>query len=208
MMSRRLALLAAIAALSAVAVPSHAAKPKVSCLMLSDAPGDAKIAGQGSSYDADDVLSADLATGSKTLVAVLRLKSGDDADGVPTGGTYTLSWVQKTSKGTTQPQLSFYVYATGEATGELNPDATPGTNNAASSVAATWSRDGVITWTVPRKQAGLLPGAKLSGLTAASRLAVNYHGNGGDTRGSYLDIDKAAGAKSYVDRQPSCVRAS
>jgi hypothetical protein len=220
-MNRHLAVMGAVIALAALAAPGYAttkakaAAPKTSCFMLADRSGDAKIAGQGNNYDVDDIVSADIATGNTTLVGVLRLASGDTASGIPTGATYQLRWTQTVRSAgghtsTTYPALILYVYATGGVSGaygtSTDPDIAP---QASSAVArATMDANGVITWVMNRKDAGIAKGTTFSHLTATTRIAVNYRTPGGSGNSSTQSIDDAAGRASYADRQRSCVRAA
>jgi len=221
-MNRRFAVLTAALVVSGLVAPGFGAtaalakaKPKPVCLMLTDTPGDAKIAGQGSNYPADDILSADIATGKKTIVAVLRLASGDTASGIPTGATYKLQWtqLQKGSDGRTssmQAAFFFYTYATGGSSGGFGTSTDPsfGPSDKMAVSQATMDSHGVITWVMNRKDASVASGAKFSQLTAASTLAINYQIPGGTSHFSSSAIDDATGHGSYVDRQQSCVRAN
>jgi hypothetical protein len=223
-MIRRLAVVTTALAVVAVTVPGYAAtkakpKPKLkpSCLMLVDPTGDAKIHGQGNSYDADDIVSADIATGKKTVVGVLRLKSGDAASGLPTGATYRLMWYQtqrrpdgKTSR--MQVAFFFYVYATGGSSSGYGVSADPNmapSDSTGLKPQASMDANGVITWVLNRKDGGLgATGATFSGLSATSTIAINYQSSGGSGKFSGDPIDDATGHASYTDLQPSCVRAS
>lgn len=203
---------------AAAAVAKAKAKPKPVkpvCLMLTDAPGDAKVGGQGSNYPVDDIISADISTGKKTIVAVLRLASGDTASGIPTGATYKLQWTQ-TQKGsdgktsTTQAAFYFYTYATGGTSGGFGTSTDPnfGPSDKTPVSQATMNSQGVITWVMNRKDASVTNGAKFSQLAASSTMAINYQIPGGTSHFSSDSIDDATGHLSYTDMQPSCVRAS
>jgi hypothetical protein len=188
--------------------------PKPSCLMLTDAPGDAKVQGQGNNYAVDDIVSGDIATGNKTIVGVLRLASGDSASGVPTGATYKLQWTQTQKVGgkTTTFQSAFflYVYATGGVSGGFgtSADSNFGPSDSMEVTQATMNSQGVITWILNRKDANVAAGAKFSQMSATTSLADNIRTGNGDLRGSTQTMDDAAGSRTYVDHQPSCVRAS
>ncbi|MDQ1746155.1 MAG: hypothetical protein QOD07_418 [Frankiaceae bacterium] len=222
-MNRRLAVMTAALVASGLVVPGVGATaavkakpaPKPVCLMLTDQRGDAKIQGQGNNYAVDDIVSADIATGKKTIVGVLRLASGDSASGIPTGATYVLRWTQ-TQKGsdgktsTMQAAFFFYVYATGGTSGgfgtSTDPSFAPNDTTAVSS--ATMSSQGVITWVINRKDASVANGAKFGALSATSSISDNFQIGNGGVRGSAQTLDDATGHASYTDMQPSCVRAS
>ncbi len=226
-MNRRLAVMTAALALAGIVAPGYGAgaafatskakapAPKPSCLMLTDPSGDAKIAGQGSNYPVDDIVSADLATGKKTIVGVLRLASGDTASGIPTGATYRLEWAQ-TQKGaggvtsTFYAAFFFYVYATGGVSGgygtSTNPAVAP--SDSTPVTRATMDANGVVTWVLDRTDAAVAKGAKFAQLSAESTIAANYRVSGGSGHSSSEAIDDAVGHASYTDLQRSCVRAS
>lgn len=223
-MNRQLTVVATVLALAGIAVPGYGAgaalakskpAPKPSCLMLTDPSGDAKIHGQGNNYAADDIVSADIATGKKTIVGVLRLASGDSASGLPTGATYRLQWTQtqKSAGGATTtvyPGFSFYVYPTGGVSGAYGTSTDPSLppTDSAPVTQATIDAKGVITWVFGRKDASIGNGAKFSALSAHSALAVNYTTPGGYGHTSGPSIDDATGRATYTDLQRSCVRAS
>jgi hypothetical protein len=225
-MNRRLTVAAGALALAGVVAPGHGAgtalaaskakpAPKPSCLMLTDPSGDAKIGGQGNNYAVDDIVSADISTGKKTIVGVLRLASGDTASGIPTGATYRLAWTQtqKATGGapsTLYATFFFYVYATGGVSGgygtSTNPSFVP--SDMMPVTQATMDSHGVITWVLNRKDASVVNGAKFSQLSAASTIAVNWRDSGGSGHSSSQTIDDATGHASYTDLQRSCVRAN
>ncbi|HEX8004081.1 MAG TPA: hypothetical protein VF519_15440 [Mycobacteriales bacterium] len=196
-MNRRLAVAAAAAvAASLTAVPAHAAK--VLCLQLTDPEGDGSILGTvPQSQDALDIVSGDIATGRKNVVAVLRMKSLN-AD-TPLGGrqyqfaftaggvTYTLTHTVNLD-GTTRGSL-------GDGTGTTPVDAVVDASS------------GSVTWTVPRKAVAALKtsGAKISGLTGKASYSVAMQVPGG-TYDSATPSDLAESGKTYVDGTPTCLR--
>jgi len=232
-MNRRLAVSIAVLAASGLVAPGVGATaavakaktkpaPKPVCMMLTDPRGDAKLAGQGNNYAVDDIVSADIATGKKTIVGVLRLASGDSASGIPTGATYVLRWTQ-TQKGsdgktsTVYAAFFFYVYATGGTSGgygtttdanTVPTDQSGNSTNTLPAPQATMDSNGVITWVMKRKDASVVNGAKFSQLLAATSISDNFQAVGTSLRGSSLALDDATGHASYADMQPSCVRAS
>lgn len=214
-MNRRFVVMSAALAVVGVIAPGYGAttalaKAKTSCLLMKDLPGDAKLAGQGSNYAADDILSGDLASGKKTLVGVLRLASSDGKTGFPSGSTYRLRWTQTLNGTTTYGAFFYYVYATGGASGAYGTSPNPEFEPSSASTPLTVTRDktGAITWVITRKNASLLAGTTFSHVTATSNIAFNYQAAGGSGTSSTSAIDSAAGTGKYVDRQPSCVHAS
>ncbi|MBV9099394.1 MAG: hypothetical protein JO079_15195, partial [Frankiaceae bacterium] len=161
--------------------------------------------------------SADIATGKKTIVGVLRLASGDSASGLPTGGTYQIEWTQ-TQKGsdgkpaTFWAAFTFYVYATGGASGSYgvstDPNFAPTEPSPAPAVTATMDSNGVITWVMKRKDVSVATGAKFTELSASTSIADNFQLAGGSLRGLTQTMDTATGHASYADQQQGCVRAS
>jgi hypothetical protein len=231
-MNRRLAVMTVALVASGLVVPGVGATaafakakakpaPKPVCLMLTDQRGDAKIQGQGNNYAVDDIVSADIATGKKTIVGVLRLASGDSASGIPTGATYVLRWTQ-TQKGsdgktsTMRAAFFFYVYATGGTSGGFGTSTDPSFDASDQSSEtgsvpfpqASMDSNGVITWVMKRKDASVVTGAKFTQLSATSSIADNFQIATGALRGSSQTLDDATGHASYADMQQSCVRAS
>ena len=232
-MNRRLTALVASLVVAGAASPGVTSavakakpKPRPVCLMLTDTPGDAKVEGQGDNHAIDDIISADIVTGKKTIVGVLRLASGDPTSGIPTGETYKLQWTQ-TQKGkgggveTTQAAFFFYINASGgnsagygtSADSPTGPSDDSGSGvNAGPTPQATIDPHGVITWVLSRKDAGVTSGAKFSRLTASSKLAINFETpstlGSGSSRFSGDSMDDATGHLSYTDMQQSCVRAN
>jgi hypothetical protein len=91
-----LALVALTAITGLSAGGAHAAAVKPSCKIITDAPGDAKYNGAAAGSDADDIVSADLASNAKTLVAVIRTKAlaYPDPQWAP-GRVYSISFALK-----------------------------------------------------------------------------------------------------------------
>lgn len=233
-MNRRLTALVASLVVAGAASPGVTSavaktkpKPRPVCLMLTDAPGDAKVEGQGDNHAVDDIISADIVTGKKTIVGVLRLASGDPTSGIPTGETYKLQWTQ-TQKGkgggveTTQAAFFFYINASGGNSagyGTASADSAGGPSDKSGDSTgsnptpqATIDSHGVVTWVLSRKDAGVASGAKFSQLTATSKLAMNFETpspfGSGSSRFSGDSMDDATGHLSYTDMQQSCVRAN
>jgi hypothetical protein len=204
-----------LAGLAGLASPGYATtKPKPSCRMLTDPAGDAKLVAAGSNYATDDVVSADIATGKKTLTAVLRMSSGDTSTGFPTGSTYELQWVQTRggSGAKTMPTRAawyFYLYATGGYSASYgassNPDVLPAPSMPVTQ--AFMDRNGVITWVMPRKDASVSPGMTFAQLSVTTSGGINYQVPRGGGHSNMAPLDTATGHGSYIDARPSCVRA-
>jgi hypothetical protein len=199
-MNRRLAVLAAAFAATALAVPADAAK--VVCLQIQDETGDGTN-GVVPNQDSLDILSGDIATGKKNLVGVLRMKSVNPDQILVGGVTYQL----KFASGGTPYVLSYRTYGMGEPDADI---AIGDSINGGSTFAVDFAVDpntGTITWTVPRKSIPALkkPGAKFSGLAATSAISNNMKGPTGTSRGS-TSADSAETAKTYVDGTTTCVK--
>jgi hypothetical protein len=196
-----LGLLAAAAGLAAPAASAAPrAKPPV-CLLITDPAGDATVAG-GQGPDAIDIVSADIATGSRSLMAVIRLRStstGSDATTAP-GVTYTWSW----SVGSVKQRLTLTRYAGGEEVSSFDD----GAGGVAAAHAAPYAVEpGTITWTLPRKvDAALRKGVRLTDLAVSATASLNLKEQGFSGSVTFLGGDDAATAKPYTDLTPSCLR--
>lgn len=200
-MIRRLAVSAAVAlSAAALAVPASAAPV---CMQIVDDPGDGAPASLApASRDSLDVLSADIATGKKNLVAAMRLKSVAP-DSLLVGGAVYL--VRFTADGTPY-ELSYRTFATGETEALLSSGGSataPGTPVQAVVDAST----STITWYVPRKAVAALKksGIKLTALSARTAVGTNAYLNGKPSRG-YTSADLAETPKSYTDLTPTCLK--
>ena len=204
-MNRRLAILAPVAlAAAGLAVPANAAAAaKAVCLQIVDASGDGMTLGAPHSLDSLDILSGDIATGKKNLVGALRLKSVTPDPTLRGGLTYTLSF----STGGVAHQFVYRVYGTGEREAELGIGGTGlGATVHAVDVVVDQST-GTVTWVAPRKLVPALkkPGAKFSGLGAATHVSNNLKTPGGTTKSSF-GADSAQSGKSYTDMTPTCLK--
>ncbi len=190
---------AALGVAGVLAVPAVAASKTV-CLQVVDDTGDGNVG--ASSHDALDIVSADIATGKKNLVAAVRLKSLA-ADPVLTGGTtYTFAF----AIGGVPHTLTYRTYATGEE----NASITIGTGIDAVSGAADAVVDqgtATLTWTVARKSIPALkkPGAKITGLVAKTGFGLNVTLPTGTSQFS-SQADDASTGRSYVDNTPTCLK--
>ena len=200
-MNRRLAVLAtASLAAAGAAVPAHAAKAV--CLQIQDVAGDGTLLVAPQNQAALDILSGDVATGGRNLVAALRLGSVTPDPALVGGVTYTLSF----TAGGTKHSLAYRRYAGGEQEAEL----TVGEGIDALTTSAGYLVDvntNTVTWIVPRKQVAALkkPGAKFTGLLAATGFANNVKAPTGSMKGS-VGADTATTGRSYTDGTPTCLK--
>jgi hypothetical protein len=196
----RLAFLAPVALATAVlAAPASAGSL---CLQIQDASGDGMALGLPASQNSLDIVSGDIATGRKNLVAVLRLKSTAHDPALVGGVTYTVDF----TAGGAAYQLVYRVYGTGETEAELVSGAA--SSNSGQTVDAVVDQStSSITWVMPRKLVPALkkPGSKLTGLGASTAVSDNMNLPTGSMRGSF-SADQASTAKSYTDMTPTCVR--
>lgn len=194
MRSSRVALVAAVLAATVLAVPAVAAPRKApACRLLADARGDGHDrAVEQIASPALDILSADIATGRSTVVAVLRLASVEIGSDVATveGARWALG-----VRSAGIPYAFEYRRSRLGDTYEVthNGDPVSGVTAVVDTKAAT------VTWTVGRTAfRSLKPGAAFtdfSGVTSTLR------------GGRKVDADAANAAKQtrYVDRGASCV---
>ena len=199
-MNPRFAVAAAVLGVAGVlAVPAVAASKTV-CLQVVDDTGDGNVG--ASSHDALDIVSADVATGKKNLVAAVRLKSLA-ADPVLAGGeTYTFAF----SIGGVAHLLSYKVYSTGETKATISiGEGIDAVTTLVSAVADPGTA--TILWTVPRKSVPALkkPGGKLTGLVAHTGFGLNAQLQTGTSEFSSGSDDASTG-RSYVDNTPTCLK--
>jgi hypothetical protein len=195
---RRLLLCSVVIGLTATTAPvALAAKPKprpTVCYLLVDQEGDGKAAAAGSvKSPMMDILSADIASGAKTVVGVLRVKTtkADSSDPV---GMLGVRWY-----------LNFQVQGVNYS---LTYRRSPGASDAYTGNAMT-TDDGrniavpativgnTIVWTIQRAD---VPGLKkvntyIQKITASTSPVVS-NGDAADTQ------------KKYLDKTPSCVKAA
>ncbi len=195
-MIRRLAVPAAVAlSVAALAFPASAAPL---CLQIVDAAGDGAPASFApASRNRLDVLSADIATGRKNLVAAMRLKSLAP-DPLLAGGSVYL--VRFTAEGT-RYELAYRTFATGETEALL----TAGSAAATAVKAVVDAGTSTITWYVPRKAVTALkkPGTTFTALEARTGIGANWYLTG--TR-VYTSADLAETPRTYTDLTPTCLK--
>jgi hypothetical protein len=203
--ARLIPLLAASLAALASGHALAATKPKPACLQVQDDTGDARVGGSlvpgTPSSDALDIVSGDIATGKKNLVAAIRLKSLADETLTAGGALYTFTW----SSGGVQRSLSYREYADGSPDDAVfDPDTASGVQTDLITVPAT--RDvasATITFTLPRK---LEPGLKKAGAVIGDlQIRANFAFN---RQGGYSSsgADLAETARKYTDLAPTCLK--
>lgn len=192
-MHLRRASLAALAVTLAVTTAPALAKarpPAKVCNLLTDIPGDGKSATGGDVIQSPalDVISADVATGAKTLVAVIRVTTTNTAsDNMALLG---MRWTLNTKINGTD--ANFAVYRTWGTTDGRTVSVT----GAGTAKPVLTIQPNAYVITVDRKAfTALKPGAKIAVQAAASFVGVN-------------NADTATSSRVYVDRQPSCVGAA
>lgn len=200
-MTRRLAVLA-VAALAAAgaAVPANAARTV--CLQIQDVAGDGTFLVVPQNQEALDILSGDIATGPRNLVAAVRLGSVTPDPALVGGTTYTLSF----TAGGTGHVLTYRQFATGER----QADITIGTGIDSTTSAVGFLVDAstnTVTWIVARKQVPALKkqGTKINGLSVSSSFSNNVSTPSGDFKGA-IGADSAETGRSYTDMTPTCLR--
>jgi hypothetical protein len=196
MRTRHVLLCAAAAALIAPALP--AASGKAVCNLVSDKPGDAVVgfAGQGAPAPAFDILSYDVATGKRTLVAVLRLKSTDaKADNAAALG---IGWTVSFHVG--DKSYSFEHRLGPQASGGAVTDTASVDGQPLAGVKVSVA-PGTISWTVPRASVTPLKAknAYVTGLFSQATSSLSHDWAPDSGTGSGV---------RYPDRAASCVKAS
>jgi hypothetical protein len=205
----RLGLAAVLAVGVLPALPAAAARVAPSCNLITDSPGDAAqdAAGTpvGPSSDAIDIISGDLGSGGRNVVAVLRFKSLATDTMTTTGASYEFTW----TLGGTPQKVQLTRYNDGSGAASFVYDTSFGANVSAIPVGygfdeATKS----LTWLVPRRIVPQLKkkGAKFTGLAASARPAFNLTQPTGSTSTTVLSGDGASSPRTYVDRAPTCVK--
>ncbi|HWL36148.1 MAG TPA: hypothetical protein VNQ77_08125 [Frankiaceae bacterium] len=176
--------LAALLALT-VATPSHA----TTCNLLVDQRGDGRstiIPGMES--DQLDILSADIASGSTTVVVVLRVASLDPDPRMSGGVKWAVGW----ALAPTGPHYGV----------TLRRPTLSGTYVAdASGIPVTYAVDvpaATITWTLPRTS---FPELATPGTATFQRITAS-------TSPLFANADAAATHGTYLDQTPSCVPAA
>lgn len=209
-MNARTALLAALVAPALTVLPAHAAvKKPVACLQVVDPAGDAKTK-DGANHGAIDIRSADLATGKRNLVVVLRLASLASDPTMTTGAMYKFEW----RAGGISSAVVLSTYQDGSYAASFDPNSD--SSSLSDTIDATADIDtssATITWTVPRENVPALkkPGTKFSGFSLIAEIAtnlgtsapVNFHFT---SSGNSIGYDTATSGKTYVDKSATCLK--
>jgi hypothetical protein len=193
----------ALAGAPALAAPAKPAPAKPTCRLVIDDAGDAVIGVEN--RDSIDILSADVASGAKNVVGVLRIASLGSDPALSAGASYSLSW----RLGSVTQSFSSVRYSDGSVDTTFDPNTEFGASGDERPVAALLdTASGTITWTVPRKSNPALKGSgmKFTGLSAVTQASFNIRAETVTTSGSFLGGDEASTGKSYVDRSPTCVK--
>lgn len=196
--------------LVAAGAPAAAAKAKPVCQLVTDATGDATLADGTPNRAALDIVSADVATGARNLVGVVRLASVATDPTLATGVTYRLSW---TAGGVPQ-EFRLAVFSDGTRVVLFDPNAVGGqTGDEIDAKAVVDSATSSITWTLPRKANKVLAkkGTKFSGLSVSANAPFNLKTPSASPvtftgQMSFLPGDTASSGKTYTDLAPSCVK--
>lgn len=203
--ARTLATLAlAAAAVTGDGVAAVAKTPV--CRQVSDVTGDAYLKPGGinpaerPSSDALDIVSADVATGRKNLVAAIRLKTLQRDQFSSASVTYLIEW----DAGGAHKTLAYREYLDGtkpdarfQSSADVNPVQAPTVKFGLTPATAT------ITFVVPRKMDPALkkPGATLTGFKVTAAMANNRTNGFGHT-----PFDTAESARKYVDGTATCLK--
>lgn len=192
-MRLRRAVLATLAVTLSLTTAASAAVAKPLCLLITDETGDGHSQSMGFlSSDALDIVSGDVATGKKTVVGVLRLKT-TNVSSTDTAGYFGFVWNLNFEVGGTK--YSFERRRTGTS-GAYIDEFQVGTSTSA--VKPTVKQDGTsITWTVPR--------SAVSNLKKPKQVLKSIRGG---TKVFGGNADTADGVKTYPDLAKSCVKAA
>lgn len=193
----------ALAGAPAFAAPAKPAPAKPTCRLVIDDAGDAVVGAENRA--SIDIVSADVASGAKNVVGVLRLASLANDPLMSAGASYSLTW----RLGSVTQSFSTVRYSDGSVDNTFDPNTEFGASGDERPVSALLDpATGTITWSVPRKSNPALKGSgmKFTGLAAVTQASFNVRAQGITTSGSFLGGDDASTGKSYVDRSPTCVK--
>ena len=215
-MPSRLALAAVAAAVLSTAGAATAAPSAAACNLVHDPAGDGWLGGyhyvpSQPSHDTLDILSADVATTDKYLVAVIRLKTFPSATDVASlGAAYSFFW----TSGKVTNRLTYSLDSTTGPYAEHDSNIW-GDGPTYPAQVRTDPSAGTITMWVPRRTVGgpMPRGGKLTDLEARSSAGLSYGGDGstvpaqlGPAGHVAVAGDQAFGSRAYVDGTRSCVR--
>lgn len=191
-----LALIVAPATAMAKAKAKPKPKPKVYCNLLTDKPGDGKWFVPGVSSSNLDIVGGDIATGAKTMVAVLRLGGTNFSPTSDPWSNLGYSWrigVQSTLGQT-------YVFnASLHFGGTVTGSATAGGIGVPVTFAVDQAKN-TFTWTMKRSDAKFLARPK--------NVFHGFYANSFVESSSADSTDATPPSDTYPDRGLSCVKAS
>lgn len=206
-MTRTTLLIGTLVAATTLTGSADAARPPAPlCRQIQDQTGDGQPLGSNNptgqpQVAALDIVSADFATTSKQLLAVIRLKSLAPDTTTSLGSAYKISW---TVNGVSQ-SLLYRTFSDGPPDAVFDADTSTGTIQdlipAGFAVNATTNE---IALSLARKSDAALrtsTAARFSNLTVQT-----YGGLNRKSSSSLTGYDHAAAAKAYVDRTPTCLK--
>lgn len=181
--------LVASASPAATAATKKKKPPKPLCFLLTDVEGDGRSTIMpGVEGPELDILGGDVATGPKTLVAMLRVKS-------TTGGT-PWSKLGNSVSMTMNIRGTVYSFQRRRAFG-MDEKYTYSFSGGSQFLKSTAVTPTTITWTVDR-----------AGIPELKKLNTVITGLAASSQPFTSNADGAGSNKSYPDKHPSCVRAS
>lgn len=204
MRTHRIVLTGALALAASGLTAADAAPPRrpaPACLQVTDAQGDARIF-EAFETPSLDIVSADIATGPRALVAVVRTRASEPEPVLVGGRTFLWEW----TVGGVRQRLQLLEFDTKERRGSYDPNV--GNNDTTDVIpVAVFSDAGSssVTWVVPRKNVPALQkrGAKFTAMTVTAGDGRNISATGTTGRGF---ADDATSGKSYTDMTPTCVK--
>jgi hypothetical protein len=180
---------------NAAAKPKPKPKPKPLCSLIKDDTGDVHWLLPGVSSPALDIVSGDVATGPKTMVAVLRLAGTDLSTAKDPTAAAGYSWFIAT---TSSLGHSYAFTVSYSSTGGLNPGATVDGQAVAGTAVAFKVVGSTFQWTLQRKVSPDLSRPKIVFKQFRSRSEMFS-----------TNADAADSAtSSYPDKALSCVHAT
>jgi hypothetical protein len=189
----------------ALAAKAKPKPPPPVCQQIKDDTGDSFFlsptnpAAQPTS-DAYDIVSADIATGKRNLVAAIRLKTLERDEYSSLGVTYIIEW----DAGGTTHQLAYREYMDGTApNAKFLSDKTGNAIYAPTVPVAVNPSTSTITFTVPRK---MDPALKKAGATLTNFKVSAGIGNNRSNSHGQSPFDYAESTKKYKDGTATCLK--
>lgn len=210
---RRLTCLFVVTTLAAGGAAA-ATKPKVKpvCNLIKDAAGDASLQAPLPNDDGMDIVGADLASNTKLVTAVLRMKSvGNGSLSSVTGRRLTLEWTVPSGDYPLYLSMSTSQLGTYFDYGYLDTSATPPNIESQGAAQGTIiAAKNEIHITAPlsafKPFGKVSPGSKFTEITASGAQVFGVPQNDSGVY-TYVSgsLDDATAAKAYVAGTPSCV---